>query len=220
MGKLQWFFDELTFSFAYICPMDVQLLAMTLWEKLDAWDKWLFMKLNSGHTNSFFDFILPYFRDSVFWAPLYIFILVFITVNFGKNGWLWSLGLICTVATVDIIGARVFKEGFERLRPCQDPMFFQNVRLLLKHCSGSYSFVSNHAANHFAIATYISLTTRPSIGKWVYALYIWAALIAYAQIYVGVHFPLDTLAGAGLGTLMGIVYSKAFYRQVGNFTLA
>lgn len=200
--------------------MDVQLLAMTIWEKLDAWDKWLFLKLNSGYTNSFFDFILPYFRDSVFWAPLYIFILAFITINYGKKGWLWSLGLICTVATIDIIGAKVFKEGVERLRPCQDPYFFQNVRLLLKHCSGSYSFVSNHAANHFGIATYMAITLQPGVGKWIYALYIWAALIAYAQVYVGVHYPLDILGGAALGTLMGFAYSKAFCRQVGNFTLA
>ncbi|HYH14376.1 MAG TPA: phosphoesterase, partial [Flavisolibacter sp.] len=118
--------------------MDGQLLAMSLWEKLDAWDKWLFIQLNSGYTNRFFDFILPYFRDAVFWAPLYIFILAFITINYRKSGWLWSLGLICTVATIDIIGAKVFKEGIERLRPCQDPFFFNNVRLLLKHCSGSY----------------------------------------------------------------------------------
>jgi len=200
--------------------MDGQLLAMSLWEKLDAWDKWLFIQLNSGYTNRFFDFILPYFRDAVFWAPLYIFILAFITINYRKSGWLWSLGLICTVATIDIIGAKVFKEGIERLRPCQDPFFFNNVRLLLKHCSGSYSFVSNHAANHFGIATYMIITLRPSLGKWLYALYIWAALVAYAQIYVGVHYPLDILAGAGLGTLMGFAYSKVFYRQVGNFTLA
>jgi membrane-associated phospholipid phosphatase len=200
--------------------MDGQLLAMSVWERLDAWDKWLFIQLNSGYTNSFFDFILPYFRDSVFWAPLYIFILAYITINYRKSGWLWSLGLICTVATIDIIGAKVFKEGFERLRPCQDPLFFQNVRLLLKHCSGSYSFVSNHAANHFGIATFMIITLRPAVGKWIYALYIWAAFIAYAQIYVGVHYPLDILAGAGLGTLMGFVYSKVFCRQVGNFTIA
>ena len=109
---------------------------------------------------------------TLLWAPLYIFILTFITVNYRKTGWLWSLGLICTVATIDIIGAKVFKEGFERLRPCQDPLFFNNVRLLLKSCSGSYSFISNHAANHFGIATYMVITLRPSLGKWVYALYI------------------------------------------------
>src|SRR5687767_917637 len=142
--------------------MDDHLLQMTLWQKLDAWDKWLFIKLNSTYTNSVFDFILPYFRDSVFWAPLYIFILIFITVNYGKKGWWWSVGFICTVALADMIGARIFKDGFERLRPCSDPYFFQHVRLLLKHCSGSYSFTSNHAANHFGIATFMIVTLRGS----------------------------------------------------------
>jgi undecaprenyl-diphosphatase len=200
--------------------MDDYFLQMTFWQKLDAWDKWLFIQLNSKHTNSFFDFILPYFRDSVFWAPLYIFILVFMAVNFGKKGLWWSLGFICTVALADMIGARIFKEGFERLRPCSDPYFYQNVRLLLKGCSGSYSFTSNHAANHFGIATFMIVTLRSSIGAGMYALYIWAAFIAYAQIYVGVHYPLDILGGAGLGTLAGLLTATIFNKRTGTLTLA
>jgi undecaprenyl-diphosphatase len=33
----------------------------------------------------------------------------------------------------------------------------------------------------------------------------WAASIAYAQVYVGVHYPLDVLMGAGLGTALGML---------------
>ena len=107
----------------YICRMLPVLLATSIWQQLDAWDKKLFVVLNSKLTNPFFDTVLPYFRDSVFWAPLYLFLLVFIAVNYGKKGWWWSLAFICTIAIADIVSSRGFKVGFERLRPCQDPFF-------------------------------------------------------------------------------------------------
>src|SRR6187401_2728419 len=103
-------------------------LSISLWSRVIEWDQHLFIKLNSQWTNPFFDAVLPYFRDSVFWAPLYLFILVFIAVNYGKKGWWWSLAFICTIAIADIVSSRGFKIAFERLRPCQDPFFFDQVR--------------------------------------------------------------------------------------------
>jgi undecaprenyl-diphosphatase len=112
-----------------------------------------------------------------------------------------------------------FKEGFERLRPCQDPDFFMNVRLLLKHCSGSFSFTSNHAANHFGIATFISVTFYSTFRRWIYLSYVWAFFVSYAQVYVGVHYPLDILGGAALGTLAGVFTASVFNNKVGSFAL-
>jgi undecaprenyl-diphosphatase len=193
--------------------------AISMWQYLVEWDKSVFIKLNSGWTNSFFDAVLPYLRNSVFWAPLYIFILVFITVNYGKKGWWWSLGFLLTVAITDMVGTNIFKEGFERLRPCQDPDMAGHVRLLLKQCSGSFSFVSNHAANHFALATYAFLTFRGVFKKWMYVAYLWAFFIAYAQIYVGVHYPLDCIGGALLGTFIGAMVAWGFHKKWGTFDL-
>jgi undecaprenyl-diphosphatase len=196
------------------------LLAMSLWQQLDAWDKKLFVLLNSKWTNPFFDAVLPYFRDSVFWAPLYLFLLVFIALNYGKKGLWWSLAFVCTLAITDIVSSRVFKLSFERLRPCQDPFFFDQVRLLLKGCSASYSFTSSHAANHFGMAAFVSLTFFPTFGRWIYFTYLWAFFIAYAQIYVGVHYPLDVLGGGAIGLLAGLLTASVFNKQVGSFNLA
>jgi membrane-associated phospholipid phosphatase len=212
-------FGEHCIFFAYICPMDALVLSISLWQKLDAWDKWLFTQLNGRFTNPVFDFILPYFRDSVFWAPLYIFMLVFITLNYGKKGWLWALLFLCTVAIADMTSSRLFKEGFERLRPCQDPLFFQQVRLLLSGCSGSYSFTSSHAANHFGIATFVSITMYSTFRKWIWLFYLWAFFISYAQVYVGVHYPLDVLVGGLIGVVAALVTGNIFNRKVGSFTL-
>ena len=195
------------------------LLSTGFWQHIEQWDQWLFIQLNNEFTNPVFDFILPYFRDSVFWAPLYIFILAFITLNYGKKGLWWSLLFLCTVAIADMVGTRIFKYGFERLRPCQDPDFFMHVRLLLKHCSGSFSFISNHAANHFGIATFVSITFYGTFKRWIYLSYLWAIFISYAQVYVGVHYPLDILGGAAVGTLAGVLTASVFNNKVGSFTL-
>jgi membrane-associated phospholipid phosphatase len=195
------------------------VLSISIWHRIDEWDKWLFVKFNSQWTNPVFDTVLPFIRNSVFWAPLYIFIAAFIAVNFGKKGLWWSLLFVCTVATTDLIGARIIKEAFHRLRPCQDVEFMNHVRLLLKQCSGSSSFVSNHAANHFGLASFTFLTFRGIFKKWMYVAYAWAFFIAYAQVYVGVHYPLDVLGGAVLGMTVGGITAWLFDKKWGHFQL-
>jgi len=195
------------------------MLAVSVWHKIDQWDKWLFVKLNSQWTNPIFDALLPFFRNSVFWAPLYIFIAVFIAVNFGRKGLWWALLFICTVAITDLIGARIIKEAFNRPRPCQDAEFMNYVRLLLNRCSGSSSFISNHAANHFGLATFAFLTFKGVFKKWMILAYVWAFFIAYAQIYVGVHYPLDVAGGAILGIGIGSITAGVFDKKLGHFKM-
>jgi membrane-associated phospholipid phosphatase len=196
-----------------------ELLSVGIWQQLENWDKWLFLKINTQWTNPFFDAVLPYLRNSSFWPPLYLFILTLVWINFGRTGAWWSLLFICSVAIADMIGTRVFKENVERLRPCQDPDFFMYVRLLLKQCSGSFSFVSNHAANHFALATFMVLTFRGVFRSWIHLTYVWAFSVAYAQVYVGVHYPLDVIAGAGLGIAAGTLSASVFKNRWGTLTL-
>lgn len=194
-------------------------LLISVWQRLDQWDKWLFIKLNSQWTNPVFDAALPYVRNPLIWVPLYIFILAFITLNYGKKGLWWTAFLLCTVSITDMVGARLFKEFVHRLRPCQDPDFSFHVRLLLKQCSGSFSFVSNHAANHFGMAAFIAVTFKGIFKKWMNLAYVWAFLISYSQIYVGVHYPLDVLGGTILGVSAGTLTAWLFHKYLGNLNL-
>ena len=190
-------------------------LAIHFWEKLVQWDQSLFIKINSDWTNPFFDAIMPFLRNSLSWTPLYLFLLIFMLANFKLKALWWIVFFLSTVALTDMTGTYIFKHGFERLRPCNDPDFYMHVRLLLKQCSGGYSFTSNHAANHFGMATFFFITFRHLLKTWAWVALFWAAIICYAQVYVGVHYPLDVFAGALLGLIFGITTGTFFNKRFG-----
>lgn len=191
------------------------LIHNIIFHKLEQWDRWLFIQLNNYQSNSFFDSIMPFVRNAYFWAPLYLFLIVFIVSNFKSRGWWWVVFFLCTVSLCDMTSTNLFKEVFHRLRPCSDPDFFQYVRLVVDRCGGTFSFTSNHAANHFGMATFIFVTLRSIIGKWVWITYLWAAIIGYAQVYVGVHYPFDVLGGATIGFLFGWLLGSFFNKRFG-----
>lgn len=175
-------------------------------ETLNKIDHQLFLIINRGMVNNFFDFLLPLMRSKFFWSPLYLFLIVyFIKSNKPRKGLYTILFLLLTFALSDFISASIFKESFQRLRPCNDPEFMAYVRNLVG-CGSGYSFISSHATNHFAIATFISLYFEAT--KWIgRAFYFWAAIISFSQIYVGVHYPFDVLTGM----LLGIVIAQLTY---------
>lgn len=189
--------------------------AITFWQNLVQWDQALFEKINGDWANSLFDAVMPFLRNSLNWVPLYLFVLLFVLVNFKIKGLWWIVFFLTTVALTDMTGTYVFKHGFERLRPCSDPNFTDHVRLLLKQCAGGYSFISNHAANHFGMAIFFFITFRHLLKKWAWIGLLWAAAIAYAQVYVGVHYPLDVFAGALLGIAFGISTGTIFNKRFG-----
>lgn len=187
-------------------------------DNLIAWDRKTFSCINSRYTNGFFDAILPLLRESLFWIPFYLFLLVFALQNFGKYKWWWVGLALLTVSLTDIVSSRLIKHAVQRLRPCNDPLMINTIRLLLNYCSGGYSFTSSHAANHFGIATFIYLTCK-QYSKWIILIFVWAFIIAYAQIYVGVHYPLDVLGGIIAGLLLGCITAN-IYNKIVNKNIA
>ena len=191
------------------------LLQSGLLQTLEKLDQWLFIKVNSGLTSPFLDSFFQFMRYPLNWAPLYLFLFVFAILNFKGKGLWWMLFFVTTVALTDMTGTYVFKHGFERMRPCRDPDFFYHVRLLVNHCSGGSSFVSNHAANHFGLATFFFLTAKPLFQRWAWIAFAWAGLVAYAQVYVGIHYPSDIVGGALLGMVFGTLTGTLFNKRHG-----
>jgi membrane-associated phospholipid phosphatase len=174
----------------------------------------LMLKVNREWTSPFFDTVSLFIREATFWAPFYLFLIIFITVNFGRNGFWWAVGLLTLVAVSDILSSHVIKELLYRPRPCRDELMAHKIRFLAKTCGLNGSFTSSHATNHFAIATYLYITLRKLSPYWGLA-FLWAALISYAQVYVGVHYPFDVFGGAVLGSILGLVFARVFDHQIG-----
>lgn len=177
-------------------------------------DRKIFEIINIDWSNNFFDTLMPWMRNPFLWAPLYLFIVLFAIKNFQKQGWWWLAFVLATVACTDLTGARVFKETFERLRPCSDPEMIGHVRMVLGRCSGGFSFVSNHAINHFGIAAFVYITFR-HLFQYAWVLFVWAGIIGYAQVYVGVHYPFDVLFGTLLGIIIGLCGGALFNKRFG-----
>jgi undecaprenyl-diphosphatase len=187
------------------------VLLAGLWESIRNWDQTILFNINQVLTNSFFDSLMPWLRESTIWLPLYVFFFAFAISNFGKKGWFWLLFFLLTVAACDQVSG-LFKSHFHRLRPCNDPFMTEFIKLRLGYCSASFSFTSSHAANHFGLAIFIHNTFKQIKGFKTGWLFIWAASICYAQMYVGIHYPTDILGGMLIGLFFGALIARIFNR--------
>jgi len=186
-----------------------------LLNRLNQLDTFIFFKVNTVYTSSFFDALFPWYREGNTWIPLYLFLILFVIVNFKKSALKWIIFVVITLLLTDQLSSSIVKPFFERLRPCADTNLMNKVRLLLNHCSGGFSFTSSHATNHFGFAVFIVMTLGHFFNKWKYIFLIWAASVSYGQIYVGVHYPFDILGGAMLGSTIGWLTASFYIRRIG-----
>jgi membrane-associated phospholipid phosphatase len=188
-------------------------------QKILQGDYWLFSRINQYWTCAALDTIFLFMREAELWVPFYLFLLVFATLNFRKKGWIWSLYLIMTAIISDLISSNLIKNHLVyRLRPCHNPLWEDTMRFLANYCPESSSFTSSHACNHFAIAFFIYRTLRHTSPWWA-LVFPWAFFISYAQVYVGVHYPLDVICGGLVGSGIGILTSRVFRSQIGTLPL-
>lgn len=166
-------------------------------EFLKQMDYSIFHFINNTISNQTLDSIMLFLRNAHNWIPLYILLFIYLIYSYKWNGLKYGLYILIAFAIADSITFQLLKPWFGRLRPCHSETL--TVRLLLNHCGGKYGFPSNHAANHAAIAISIVLAGIFK-KKWINYLWLfWAFMIGIAQIYVGVHYPSDILAGFILG---------------------
>lgn len=171
-------------------------------EQLISWDKELFLFLNGMHSG-FWDVVMSGASNKFLWIPLYVLLIYRVIRDHKKNAPWIILTLILVVAAGDLLSVHGFKNVFMRLRPCHDPELEGLVHIVNNKCGGQFGFYSSHAANHFAVAVFMILVFRGRFRYFAPLMLLWAGTIAYSRIYLGVHFPLDVLAGTLAGILMG-----------------
>jgi len=176
-------------------------------QKLIELDTSFFLFLNSFNS-IFFDKVMWFISGKYEWIPLYVVIIYFIFKKFKKEGFLILIFIIISISLADLVSVHLFKEVFQRLRPCHYPNINGIVHTVNNYCGGKYGFVSSHAANSFAIATFTTFLFKNKY--FTYGIYFWAIIVSYSRIYLGVHYPFDILGGAILGFVSGFLLILAF----------
>ncbi len=170
-------------------------------------DASLFHQINQEWTHDLLNYLMPVIRNKYTWLPLYVFLISFLLINFHRKGLILLGAVVCTFILTDTLSSRVIKPSVERSRPCKTYSAQAAIRV---HCGSGYSFTSSHAANHFGLS--FSLIWLLNVrSRWVVSLLVfWAAVVSYAQVYVGVHYPMDVVAGGLLGIMCALVISKLY----------
>ncbi len=169
-------------------------------EKLKGLDEKLFIWLNSFHAD-WLDPVMLQMSETVTWFPLYA-ILIYLIYRADNKGIWWALGgAAITILISDQVTSGFMKPFFERLRPCHEERL-EGIIHNYERCGGLFGFVSSHAANTFAIAIFLNLKLQEKLPylKW---LFLWAFIISYTRIYLGVHYPIDIFVGALVGITAG-----------------
>lgn len=168
---------------------------MTFIETLLTWDKELFLVLN-GFNHPIADVFMFYISKVWVWVPLYLGVILFIAKKWKMEAiWIVLSIVICLLLTDQL--TNVTKEVFQRLRPSHEPELQGLVHHVKGYVGGKFGFVSGHSSNVFGFALLSALIIKNKTYTW--SIFIWASVVAYSRIYLGVHYPLDIFCGMVLG---------------------
>lgn len=172
-------------------------------------DKELFFFLNGLHAD-WLDAIMFWISDKIIWIPFYAFLAYLIIKEYKWKAVIWLVGIGLAIAASDQILSGIMKPYFERYRPSRDPALQGLVHIVNGYTGGRYGFASSHAGNVFALATFMFFLLRDRY-QWIVWVFVWAAVVSYSRIYLGVHYPGDIIIGGIIGTLMGWIFFKLSY---------
>ncbi|MBS3806639.1 MAG: phosphatase PAP2 family protein [Bacteroidales bacterium] len=171
-------------------------------------DTKLLLFLNGLHAPTW-DIIMYEVSEKEFWYPFYGVLILVMVWRYQWNALATLLFIALLITLSDQISVKAFKEVFERFRPTHNPQIKDLVHTVSGYRGGDFGFVSSHAANTFAMAFFTSKLFKNRYYSW--AIFIWAAVVSYSRIYLGVHYPLDIIGGALLGIVLGYPVFQLYF---------
>lgn len=174
---------------------------MEFFQWISQLDKELLLFLNSFH-NSFWDKAFTILTSKEIWIPFYFLIVYFIIKTYKRNS-IYILLVILLAITVSDQFSVLIKNSVQRFRPTHDPLLTDIIHNIYNR-GGLYGFFSSHASNSFTIAIIASKLFKNH--AFTSMIIIWAAIVSYTRIYLGLHFPGDILAGMAWGIGSGLIF--------------
>jgi len=171
-------------------------------------DKSLYQLINRQLSADWLDGMMKLLRTPYTWIPLYLFLLIWFYRNARKYWLMIIIFSVITFAFTDFFSSKVLKPSFQRARPCYVAEL--NTRSVVG-CGGAYGLPSSHASNHFGLAAFWFIIIAVIRRKKIYWFWLWAFVICYAQVNVGVHYPGDIVIGALFGISIALVTSAIFH---------
>lgn len=172
-----------------------------MWTPIIQFDQQLTLAINGSHS-LFLDGVMQTLSATWTWLPVAA-ILLFVIFKSGtwREVFLVILALALTIFLSDHISSAICKPLFHRFRPAQDPLLMYQVDVVDGYRGGLYGFISSHAANVFGVFVFTALLLRSRV--YTINMAVWALLVSYSRIYLGVHYIGDIFFGAVWGSAMG-----------------
>ena len=183
---------------------------------LKAMDTMVFLTVNSHH-NAYFDSVMWLVSGKLIWVPMYVSLFFVLLKNYSYKvvfAILLAIGVV--ILFTDSFTAQVIRPWVCRLRPrnLDNPMSSM-VHIVDGYRGGAYGFPSNHASNTWGLAFFITFLFRRY--KLTFFFFLWALLVCYSRMYLGVHYFGDLLIG-GLLALAGASTVFYVFRKVSGDT--
>ena len=177
-------------------------------DALQQFDAGIFSAINGWHA-AYFDSFMWLVTKIATWIPM---ILMLLYLLYFKKGWRKTVAVVLAIALViliaDQVSASIIKPLVERARPSHNESLQSTIHIVNGYRGGPFGFVSSHAANCFGIALLLAMIFKYRLFTWT--MVVWATLMCYSRIYLGVHYPGDIVCGAILGFLAAWLVYRIF----------
>jgi len=148
------------------------------------------------------------FSERFFWVPFYAIIVLLIIYKYRQRSIIILITITLMIIAADQFSSHLLKPWVGRLRPCYNEDIMHLLHMI-RDCGGRFGFISSHASNSFGAAMMVWLLLGNHY-RFFWLMFLWAAVVSYSRVYLGVHYPSDVIAGMFCGLSFGFIFYKLY----------